>query len=126
MLVARTKPLRSKNKHQWAGSTIRVGIYPVHGRLRTRPKTGSGRLPRSGRLPGYTCTCVYVQCTVPFFLPSIQYRATDFVVPGPGKVEMLYTPSVGEPRRMTVHDFEDGGGVAMGMYNTDKVHCVVF
>ncbi|KAM8789821.1 isocitrate dehydrogenase [NADP] cytoplasmic [Rhynchonycteris naso] len=50
-----------------------------------------------------------------------QYRATDFVVPGPGKVEITYTPSDGSPQKTyLVHNFEEGGGVAMGMYNQDK------
>jgi len=49
-----------------------------------------------------------------------QYRATDFVVPGPGKFEMIYTPKSGDaPTKMNVYDFE-GGGVLMGMYNTDE------
>uniref|UniRef100_A0A668VRN6 Isocitrate dehydrogenase [NADP] n=1 Tax=Oreochromis aureus TaxID=47969 RepID=A0A668VRN6_OREAU len=49
-----------------------------------------------------------------------QYKATDFVVPGPGKVEMTYTPANGEPVKYLVHEFEGTGGVALGMYNTDK------
>uniref|UniRef100_A0A6P8QX08 Isocitrate dehydrogenase [NADP] n=2 Tax=Geotrypetes seraphini TaxID=260995 RepID=A0A6P8QX08_GEOSA len=50
-----------------------------------------------------------------------QYRATDFVVPGPGKVEMIYTPKDGgQPQKYVIHNFEDGGGVALGMYNTDQ------
>lgn len=48
-----------------------------------------------------------------------QYKATDFVVPGPGKLEMTYTPAKGEPVRFVVHNFE-GAGVALGMYNTDE------
>ena len=56
------------------------------------------------------------------FLPS-QYKATDFVVPGKGKVEMIYTPAdSGEPVKYVVHEFSDGGGVAMGMFNTDEVN----
>ncbi len=48
-----------------------------------------------------------------------QYRATDFVVPGPGKVTITYTPADGsEPMEFEVADF-NGGGVAMGMYNFD-------
>jgi isocitrate dehydrogenase len=48
-----------------------------------------------------------------------QYRATDFVVPGPGRVTITYTPSDGgEPMELTVADFP-GGGVALGMYNYD-------
>ncbi|XP_069589858.1 isocitrate dehydrogenase [NADP] cytoplasmic [Ranitomeya imitator] len=50
-----------------------------------------------------------------------QYRATDFVVPGPGKVEISFTPKDGgEPIKYVVHNFEDCGGVALGMYNTDQ------
>lgn len=50
-----------------------------------------------------------------------QYKATDFVVPGAGKVEMVFTPSDGsKPIKHVVHDFTDGGGVAMGMFNTDE------
>jgi len=44
-----------------------------------------------------------------------QYRATDYVVPGPGKVEMVYTPEGGgEKTTMEIHQF-DGPGVTMGM-----------
>uniref|UniRef100_A0A8C5HV51 Isocitrate dehydrogenase [NADP] n=2 Tax=Gouania willdenowi TaxID=441366 RepID=A0A8C5HV51_GOUWI len=49
-----------------------------------------------------------------------QYKATDFVVPGPGKVEMTYTPTNGEPVHFLVYDFQGTGGVALGMYNTDS------
>jgi isocitrate dehydrogenase len=48
-----------------------------------------------------------------------QYRATDFVVPGPGTVSITYTPADGgEPVEREVADFP-GGGVAVGMYNYD-------
>ena len=49
-----------------------------------------------------------------------QYRATDFVVPGPGTVKISYQPDggPGEPFEFEVARF-DGGGVAMGMYNFD-------
>jgi isocitrate dehydrogenase len=50
-----------------------------------------------------------------------QYRATDFVVPGDGKVEITYTPANGgEPQKYTVFDFKGTGGVALAMYNTDE------
>ncbi|XP_075686017.1 isocitrate dehydrogenase [NADP] cytoplasmic [Rhinoderma darwinii] len=50
-----------------------------------------------------------------------QYRATDFVVPGPGKVEISFTPKDGgEAIKYVVHNFEECGGVALGMYNTDQ------
>ncbi|KAJ6665357.1 hypothetical protein lerEdw1_004406 [Lerista edwardsae] len=49
------------------------------------------------------------------------YRATDFVVPGPGKVELTYTPKDGgKPVTYLVHNFENCGGVALGMYNLDE------
>ena len=47
-----------------------------------------------------------------------QYKATDFKVPGKGTVTMTWTPADGsEPKTMTVADYPDHGGVAMGMYN---------
>jgi isocitrate dehydrogenase len=49
-----------------------------------------------------------------------QYKATDFVVPGPGSFEMVYTPANGgEKQVMKVYDFK-GAGVLLGMYNTDE------
>ncbi len=49
-----------------------------------------------------------------------QYRATDFVVPGPGKLTMTFAPSDGSaPIERTVYDFP-GGGVALAMYNVDE------
>ncbi|HEX2361728.1 MAG TPA: NADP-dependent isocitrate dehydrogenase [Jiangellaceae bacterium] len=48
-----------------------------------------------------------------------QYKATDFVVPGPGTVTITYTPSDGgEPVQTEIAQFP-AGGVAMGMYNFD-------
>ena len=49
-----------------------------------------------------------------------QYRATDFVAPGPGRLTMTFTPAAGgEPIEREIMDFP-GGGVAMGMYNLDE------
>lgn len=49
-----------------------------------------------------------------------QYKATDFVVKGKGKLTLTFTPEDGrEPQTHTVYDF-NGDGVAMGMYNTDE------
>jgi isocitrate dehydrogenase len=49
-----------------------------------------------------------------------QYRATDFRVPGKGKLTMTFYPEGGgEPIVHEVHDFP-AGGVAMGMYNEDE------
>ena len=47
-----------------------------------------------------------------------QYKATDFKVPGAGTVTITWTPADGtEPKTMTVADYPETGGVAMGMYN---------
>ncbi len=49
-----------------------------------------------------------------------QYRATDFVVPGPGKLTLKFEPTDGGPaKEYEVFNFP-GGGVAMGMYNLDE------
>jgi len=48
-----------------------------------------------------------------------QYKATDLVVPGPGKLTLTYTPVGGEPVTHEVYDFK-GGGVGLAMYNTDE------
>ena len=51
----------------------------------------------------------------------LQYRATDYVVPGAGKLQLVYTPADGKPATaLDVHDFT-GKGVALAMYNTDDV-----
>jgi isocitrate dehydrogenase len=54
-----------------------------------------------------------------------QYKASDFVVPGPGTVTITYVPEGidsagqdGQPIEMEVATFT-GGGVAMAMYNYD-------
>ncbi len=48
-----------------------------------------------------------------------QYKATDFVVPGKGKLKMTWTSADGTD--VIEHEVFDypGGGVAMGMYNLD-------
>jgi isocitrate dehydrogenase len=48
-----------------------------------------------------------------------QYRATDFVVKGPGKLTITFTPEDGSAEQThEVYDFE-GNGVALAMYNTE-------
>lgn len=48
-----------------------------------------------------------------------QYKATDFLVPGAGKVTMTFTPEDGsKPMEYEVFDFQSSG-IAMGMYNVD-------
>ncbi|RLN15069.1 hypothetical protein BBI17_007653 [Phytophthora kernoviae] len=49
-----------------------------------------------------------------------QYKSTDFIAPGPGKFEVVYTPADGsEKTTMEVYDFK-GPGVGLSMYNTDE------
>ena len=49
------------------------------------------------------------------------YKATDFVVPGPGTVTITYLPDDGgKPLEIEVARFGEGGGVALGMYNYRK------
>lgn len=49
-----------------------------------------------------------------------QYRATDVVIPGAGKLEMKFTPADGsQAQEFTVYDFK-GAGVALSMYNTEE------
>jgi isocitrate dehydrogenase len=49
-----------------------------------------------------------------------QYRATDTVIKGKGKLTMTFTPEDGSaPQVFDVYDFK-GDGVALSMYNTDK------
>lgn len=48
-----------------------------------------------------------------------QYKATDFIVPGPGKLEISWTGENGKKEVYTVHDFK-GPGIAQAQYNTDE------
>src|SRR5919205_2582811 len=48
-----------------------------------------------------------------------QYKATDFLVPGPGKLTIKWVGEDGQEIEHEVFDFP-GSGVAMGMYNLDQ------
>jgi isocitrate dehydrogenase len=48
-----------------------------------------------------------------------QYRATDFLVPGPGKLTLTWEGTNGDRIEREVFDFPDSG-VAMAMYNLDQ------
>ncbi|KAK9065101.1 hypothetical protein SSX86_016484 [Deinandra increscens subsp. villosa] len=49
-----------------------------------------------------------------------QYRATDAVIKGPGKLKMIFVPEGGEtPMELDVYDFK-GPGIALAMYNVDE------
>jgi isocitrate dehydrogenase len=49
-----------------------------------------------------------------------QYRATDFLTKGKGKLQITFTPEDGSPAQsFEVYNFK-GDGVALAMYNTDE------
>lgn len=48
-----------------------------------------------------------------------QYRATDTVITGKGKLTMTFTSEDGKTQSWDIYDFK-GDGVAMAMYNTDE------
>jgi isocitrate dehydrogenase len=48
-----------------------------------------------------------------------QYRATDTVIKGKGKLTMTFTSEDGNTQSWDIYDFK-GDGVAMAMYNTDE------
>ena len=49
-----------------------------------------------------------------------QYRATDFVVKGKGKLTVTFEGEDGTKQEYEVYNFSGEGGVAMAMYNTDE------
>ena len=66
-------------------------------------------------VPGWTNTMVIGR-----HAHGDQYRATDFLVPGPGKLTMTFEPADGtDPQTYEVMDFSEPG-IAMGMYNLDE------
>ncbi|MEA4936135.1 MAG: isocitrate dehydrogenase (NADP(+)) [Paludibacter sp.] len=48
-----------------------------------------------------------------------QYKATDVLIKGKGKLKMTFTNENGETQEWEVYDFK-GDGVALSMYNTDE------
>src|SRR4051812_6458412 len=65
-------------------------------------------------IPGWTEPIVVVRHAF-----GDQYKATDFRVPGPGKLTIKWEGQNGEKLEYEVFDFP-GSGVAMGMYNLDS------
>jgi isocitrate dehydrogenase len=49
-----------------------------------------------------------------------QYKATDVVIKGKGRLKMVFEGEAGETQSWDVYDFEGAGGVGMTMYNTDE------
>lgn len=48
-----------------------------------------------------------------------QYKATDLVIKGKGKLTLTFTPEGGTPQTHEVYNYK-GDGVALAMYNTDE------
>ena len=48
-----------------------------------------------------------------------QYKATDIVIKGKGKLTMSFEDENGKTTTWNVYEYNNGGGVAMSMYNTD-------
>ncbi|MDR2101337.1 MAG: NADP-dependent isocitrate dehydrogenase [Treponema sp.] len=46
------------------------------------------------------------------------YKSAEMIIPGPGKVELVYTPAEGGEKRITLADMP-GSGIALGMFNLD-------
>jgi len=69
------------------------------------------KVPKS--VPGWTKTIIIGR-----HAHGDQYRSTDIVTGGPGKLELVFTPrDGGKERRLEVFDF-DGPGQGLAMYNT--------
>ncbi|XP_027340134.1 isocitrate dehydrogenase [NADP]-like isoform X2 [Abrus precatorius] len=50
-----------------------------------------------------------------------QYRATDTIINGPGKLKLVFAPSGNEETKdLEVYNFTGVGGIALSMYNTDE------
>lgn len=50
-----------------------------------------------------------------------QYRATDAVIQGPGKLKLVFVPEgLNQKTEWEVYSFTGAGGVALSMYNTDE------
>ena len=47
------------------------------------------------------------------------YKASEMVVEGPGKAEIIFTGDDGTEKREVIHEF-DGPGIVQGMHNLDK------
>lgn len=67
-------------------------------------------------MSGSSCRTLHDALSFP-----LQYKATDFVVGKSGTFKMVFTPKDGSgAKEWEVYNFP-GGGVGMGMYNTDEV-----
>jgi len=47
------------------------------------------------------------------------YKAVEMIIPGPGKVELIYTPEEGEAQQLQVADMKEGG-IIQAMHNLDS------
>jgi isocitrate dehydrogenase len=105
---ARVEEFGLKHMHRSPNGTIRN----ILGGVIFREPIVISNIPRL--VPGWTKPIVIGRHAF-----GDQYRATDLVIPGEGKLTLTFTPKSGEqPIELDVYDFP-GGGVAMAMYNLD-------
>ena len=97
--------------HPRAHSAARARVDEAH-------RDWQARIRRPGASP---VVVLGVRCLSVDGLRGLQYRASDFLAPGPGKLELVYSPADGgAPTKINVYDFKSPG-VALAMYNTDEV-----
>jgi isocitrate dehydrogenase len=105
---ARVKEFSLKHMYRSPNGTIRN----ILGGVIFREPIVISKIPRL--VPGWTKPIVIGRHAF-----GDQYRATDMVVEGEGKLTLTFTPAGGgEPIELDVYDFP-GGGVALAMYNLD-------
>src|ERR1700751_887534 len=124
------------NKTREVGVAVKCAtITPDAGRVKEfnlkemwRPPNGTTRNTRGGPLFREPIICKNVPRLVPGWTKPIvigrhaygdQYRATDFKVPGKGKLYLTFVGDDGAEIKREVFQFP-GSGVAMSMYNLDQ------
>jgi len=105
---ARVEEFKLKNMWKSPNGTIRN----ILGGVVFREPIVIDNIPRI--IPGWTDPIVVARHAF-----ADQYKATDFLVPGPGKLMMKWTGEDGQVIEHEVFDYPSAG-VAMGMYNLDE------
>src|SRR5215208_2746498 len=106
---ARVKEFGLKEMYRSPNGTIRN----ILGGVIFREPIGISNIPRL--VPGWTKPIIIGRHAF-----GDQYRATDTLIPGEGKLTLNFMPTDGgDPIELEVFDFPEGGGVAMSMYNLD-------
>ncbi|KAL6542981.1 hypothetical protein OROHE_010501 [Orobanche hederae] len=127
----------------WTDRLEKLRIYPLKNNFRDEARLKEFNLKQMWKSPNGTIRnilngtvfrepiiCKNVPRLVPGWTKPIcigrhafgdQYRATDLVVQGAGKLKMYFVPNrAGESIELEVFNFTGSGGVALSMYNTDE------